>query len=436
MKKFYLPLLIICNHNFVAQPLTIDWKKIISYDKTTATGAITLDHLGQIFVEGFFNGGNNSPGGTFVNAYSPNGQLLWKDLTVTNSTSRTGGITCDKLGNVYTLCNLLFGGASIGNAFYSGNGSYLLKYSNTGQLKWVKHHDMNNWSGSLSIDSSNFIYTTFAGKYDTSGNSIYNFPRVGRLCLDGNSNIFTQELTLSPKILTKRTAAGPYSWTCQISDGGTIDADAQGNLYHFSIANNELTKRNSTGQLQWMVNTTEYGDLPIFAGIPGFLYTASVQQVGNVGFLSISKYNSATGSMLWKFLLPNDTVVGGFQPSGIYVRGANIYISATYISCLKSMVMKLTDSSMVSTTINDINPDCHAFKIGPNPSNGVFTLNIDQPPVHVDYCIYNATGKLVFSGHLSENFTEINLSTHPKGLYYLTLIRDGVRAEALKIIKE
>jgi hypothetical protein len=58
-----------------------------------------------------------------------------------------------------------------------------------------------------------------------------------------------------------------------------------------------------------------------------------------------------------------------------------------------------------------------SYSIYPNPGNGIFNINVDG---NFDVMVSNAQGQIVFSGNL-DGSSQLNLSTQPKGIYFIRL---------------
>ena len=94
--------------------------------------------------------------------------------------------------------------------------------------------------------------------------------------------------------------------------------------------------------------------------------------------------------------------------------------------------------SCISTGIDD---NRTAFKtdliIYPNPSSGKFmiVMNGMLKQVHHDISVYDMIGKKIFVQNSFSEKTEINLSNHPNGIYFVS-VRDGENNLAVrKIVK-
>ncbi len=60
------------------------------------------------------------------------------------------------------------------------------------------------------------------------------------------------------------------------------------------------------------------------------------------------------------------------------------------------------------------------FYLAPNPSSGVFTIQIEDFPFEVHYLITNSTGKIVKEGTFN-GATTLDLSAHSKGVYFIRI---------------
>jgi len=95
------------------------------------------------------------------------------------------------------------------------------------------------------------------------------------------------------------------------------------------------------------------------------------------------------------------------------------------------------------SSIKTIEEKNNVVTIFPNPSNGVYTLNIKQTnsnPVNSNYFkIYDIIGNILLNKQIentSINFNEkIDLRSHPNGIYFTEVSIDGVK-KMIKLIKE
>ena len=98
-----------------------------------------------------------------------------------------------------------------------------------------------------------------------------------------------------------------------------------------------------------------------------------------------------------------------------------------------AFVVKPGNAKMVGTQDQSTNfIDC---KIVPNPNNGVFTINFNNPQ-NCDLFIYDTFGRLVFN-QLKVNTSTLNvdISEQPKGIYFIR-ITDGESYHLIKVINQ
>jgi len=89
-----------------------------------------------------------------------------------------------------------------------------------------------------------------------------------------------------------------------------------------------------------------------------------------------------------------------------------------------------------TTSIEELSSNFN-FSITPNPSNGIFTIEIDYLGYDKPYCeIYNIIGEKVFETNLIEKRNSINLNNFNKGIYYVTIkIGNDFKTHKISIVK-
>ena len=81
------------------------------------------------------------------------------------------------------------------------------------------------------------------------------------------------------------------------------------------------------------------------------------------------------------------------------------------------MVRMNFDPSLIASQNNIVND---AFTIYPNPSNGKFTISLNNDKEY-DLSVYNTLGQLVFSEKITDMNNDIDLSELTKGNYTIHL---------------
>ncbi|MDT8413668.1 MAG: T9SS type A sorting domain-containing protein, partial [Vicingaceae bacterium] len=71
----------------------------------------------------------------------------------------------------------------------------------------------------------------------------------------------------------------------------------------------------------------------------------------------------------------------------------------------------------------------------PNPNNGSFELTIDAPFQQAKLIIFDLTGKVIVQQKITQNNTQLNLLSHPKGMYFYQLLIDGEQVTGKMIVQ-
>jgi hypothetical protein len=75
----------------------------------------------------------------------------------------------------------------------------------------------------------------------------------------------------------------------------------------------------------------------------------------------------------------------------------------------------------IGDNITEINNNSLKLNLYPNPVHDIVTLNVESPnKLAVQYGIYNAMGQTITNGSFMTS-TQVNVSTWPKGIYYIRL---------------
>ena len=69
----------------------------------------------------------------------------------------------------------------------------------------------------------------------------------------------------------------------------------------------------------------------------------------------------------------------------------------------------------------------------PNPSNGVFNLEVDEA---IDYEMYNLLGSKLKQGKILDNVSQLDLSSFESGIYLLKVIDTNKKSKTIKLIKD
>jgi len=168
------------------------WTRIIGQEDNDSGLCITTDNKGNAYVGGSSNGdlgGFQSSGDdAVVIKILANGEIQWiQQLGGPNGQEWVNGVTVDGYGDVLVTG---FTQAGLGGKLnQGGQDAFVAKYSETGQQKWVTllGSSENDWSNSVSTDSSGNIYLAGHTNGDLGGNSGHGEDDafVAKLSLDG-----------------------------------------------------------------------------------------------------------------------------------------------------------------------------------------------------------------------------------------------------------
>jgi PKD repeat protein len=216
----------------------------------------------------------------------------------------------------------------------------------------------------------------------------------------------------------------PDTWKWQIPGGTTNSLNQYNPIYTFSASGNytaTLISSNNMGsdtaQLTFYINplpniTTvstrtvickwETMDIRAYGGLT---YVWNTAQTGSIINVMINKTTSYT--------------VTGTDSIGCTSQG--IHLLKVVSDCWNS--------------IPSINFENASIVIAPNPSSGRFSISTSIELLD-EYFVYNLNGAQVLNGKIEKQSEfNIDLSSQPKGLYFITL-KSGIQTKTLKLIKE
>lgn len=374
-----------------------------------AASHITLDPLGNVIVTGISKGSTTSDDYATVK-YSPSGTQLWvrRYDGPASGVDDARTITSDKSGNVYVSG----GSTGIGSDYDFAT----VKYNSAGTQQWVARYNgpLNNYDlvfyqGSVVVDSLYNVYITGYSKgldstldyatvkYDSSGSQLW----VSRFSSQPNGTDYADGLTIDDSLNVYVTGASFIS----------------GNNFDFATI-----KYNSQGIQQWVsyyngtgndwdeaygVITDDSLNVYILGRSPGTTTSAD--------FVTI-KY-SPQGNQIWEIRNAQNGYDWAFN-----IRFSNdrcIYVGGSFGTTISDMgVIKYCQTPV---GINEPNNEGNSlFHIYPNPGNGKFTVMVGEAR-HSQIIIYNTLGEEVFQSLMTNDLMTFDLSSQPKGIYFIQI---------------
>ena len=415
------------------------------------------------------NGVNND---AFIAKFDASGNLVWsKDIGSSNVESARG-LALDAVGNVFFTGS--FSGtvdfdpsAATFNLVAPGSNKqdvFVTKFDGAGNFVWAKNMGgtSDDIGYAIAIDANNNVYTTgsfsatadfdpgasvvsftaaastdmFISKLDPLGNYIWakQFTcAAGKgIAVDGNFNVYTTSAFAS----TVDFDPGPGTYT--LATGVTLDADIF------------VSKLDVSGNFVWAkqmggLNTNPDDALAITLDASNNVYTTGLfsgtgdfdpgpasytltAAGGTNNDVFVSKLD-ANGSFVWAVKMGGTASVdqgtsivvdpvGFVYTTGIYVSGGDFDPSAGTYTLLAAggtdaFVHKM--GTTLTTNLSEINSSTSTL-IFPNPNNGAFTIKTNQFGL---YTISNSLGQVIKTITITDENTEIDVSTITSGMYYL-----------------
>ncbi len=387
---------------------TVQWAKSAGGQWNEYGYCITADHVGNIYVSGYYESPIITLGtATFTNWYScgqyiswfvakfdGSGNNLWS--TCPNSCGTIYGMHCDDANNLFLAGTYQSDSTDFGNNIYllnnGGADAFIAKYSSTGTIQWAKQ------IAGTDYDWGQCVTTDPAGNAYISGDFLSPTLSVGNTTLTnhGNYDIY----------LAKYTNAGNFVWARCVGD---------------TASDNPMAI--CTDNWCYVYLSGAYGS--------GHL-TFGTHTIANNGFTNafIAKYDSA-GTAVWATNLGGSNFDYGYS---ITTDGNNnIYHTSTFSSSTitygsqevsdignyDGVVGKL--SYLATDVMNPFQPSPTALY--PNPNNGSFTITNTNHSLATRLMITDLSGREIVGYTLNPNRDTEAITLHlSSGIYFWQLI--------------
>jgi len=457
----------------------------------TATGVsndvgnhVTVDGNGNVYVVGSTNSNTLTFGTTpltgfgyddiFLVKYDPSGTVLWAKNAGGSGNDIGSGVSVDASGNVYITGyyaspTISFSGTVLTN-LGSGNNIYVAKYSPSGTLLWAKSGggSSSDQGNAIAVDANGNAYVTgsftsstctfnstfltnsggldmFIVKYDASGNVKWADNPTGVSNEIGNS------ICLDP--LGSPHVVGSYN-SSVMHFGGSVT------IHLVSYDDAFIVKYDTLGVAQWAQTAGgTQNDIGLGVGvdadgssyITGYYGSPTMNfgsaNITNLGTnnIFVAKYDP-TGSLVWA------KSVGGTADDESNAIGVNWHGEAFITGYFTSTSCPiggntLTDAGTqdffiaklgTATGIMEQTETPLRISITPNPSQGIFSLQFKtsaEGDYHTQMTVCDLTGREIKSAETfnTSNF-QLDLSTQPNGIYFVTLVNSGAIQKTKLII--
>jgi hypothetical protein len=468
------------------------WAKSIGGNSSEEGAEVATDLYGNVYATGYFAStiiiGNetlvNSSGGLFdiyLIKFDGAGNVLWAKRAGGVKFDYGYGVATDAAGNAYltgAFCSdsITFGNTTLLNTSTGGYGdAFITKYDPNGNVIWAKR------AGGTGYDESHSITVAQSGEIFITGNYqswVMNFDS-STITKVGNQNIFLAKYDSSGNPLFVQSAGGAYS-----ESSHCVTTDMFGNAYVTGSFNSTvctfgnttlncaggedffLAKYDSTGNVAWAKraggsNGTDIG-YSVATDPAGNVYATGVFFSSQV-ILGADTFPAPASSRSPMFIARYDQNGNTYCHSVLASGGSavatdasgNAYMTGSFN--ITPFIVGL-DTLHLSTPFNsgqggadifiakyncDYNPKGIAepganeeIIIYPNPGNGVFQVTMagshnGQNSIEV----YDVHGKLISVNLIQNNTAEVNISSHPQGLYFIRYVSMD-KIFTAKIIKQ
>ncbi|MBP7810045.1 MAG: SBBP repeat-containing protein [Bacteroidia bacterium] len=452
---------------------TVLWVQKIGSSSNDLGTSITSDATGNLYATGFYGascvaGTISLPGsGMFLVKYSPTGTVAWAKKVNGGTGSGYGyGVGCDISGNVYvtgTYAGTIIVGTTTLTTGNSSTNVFIAKYDALGNVLWVKDfgdNTMTDRPDDLTIDNSGNVLVSgtyqgtmtvgtttmvsngfedvFVVKYDNLGNPLWaksaggtNIEGVTNVGVDLTGNVFVSSEFNSASInfgttnvantntvsagkdvfVVKYNSSGVDQWSTVLGGsqssefGPGMNVDPSGNVYLTGL---------------WNSSTMAIGATTYTNSFNGDLYVVRYNSAGNVTWSGTAGANKISQGNAITTDLSGNMILAGQFVSATYTLGMTTFTNASTLNKADAYIAKF---SVAGLGLNELE-NKFGFSVYPNPSNGVFTLQLKEEVNGGELIVTDVIGKEILKQEIKNGTQQIELNINTKGLYFVRLESD------------
>lgn len=427
---------------------------------TNLTGGLTIKGVScsanYVYITGTFSGtlqiGTNnlaSNGGQdiFIACFTPNGNFVWANNYGGPKDDFGNGICTDANGNIYLT-------GSYADTAHFGTSNLICQCSST------MYNSSNMFMAKLD-PSGNILLLKSAGQLDTlaygSKGTKIKTDAAGNIFIQGGCNdmvLDTFHMGGHTYFICKLDSSGWTQWVKQAGDDYdpyfNLDPDQNGNVITTGIqlqnhggCRSSTKKYSSSGLLMWEV------------ALGGGYYDSWIlNDIATNGVNSFVVGSSYIDSSSRHYFL-----VGEYDPTGLVIALDTVYSNASGESIIRDSngdfivcgnmigALKLGNDSLntvshelfiakfkasISVGISENSQIVKETWIYPNPSSGIFTVNLQNTNATTMISIFDLLGNCLWNeAGLNDGSTRIDLSGQPKGIYLIE-----IRTKGQKVVKK
>ena len=377
------------------------------------------------------------------------------------------GVAVDAIGNVWSTGrgegNVKFEGGSnpaLTTMFANGCPGYISKYDAAGNILGLDIVNQ-NWNASSITEGRSIttngceVFTTgFSQEYDfQAGNlpsesvgsgklSMYIFE-IGRDITISNDLTYCESCASFPNVLSLSATGGTsYSWSPGTYLSSTTSATPtysltacanSGTTNYVCTVTNTVTGCTSTASVSVTAGSSATGVANAGADFdvcPGDVVTMGTNMPDGLTYNWFPQFYLGT---TWNQDQPTFTTPTGGLPSAI-----SYTLTVTDV-CGNQSFDYITVTPDITCPHRMLNPERATATVFPNPSNGIFTVNLDfsSDEEHVEFMVTDLAGRTISNSIFVSTGGQysLDLSDQAKGVYMFTVVRNG-NSEVFQLIIE
>lgn len=445
--------------------------------------SIRTDMSGNVFVTGsfdsptitigsttFVNAGGHDPGSAsnhnpssctdmFIVKCDATGNVLWVKSTGGTGNEYVASVSTDPNGNVLVMgifasSSITFDSITLTNSNSSGlnRNLFITKFDTNGNVIWAK-------SGlgdgrSMSTDASGNVFLTGAygapliTKYDPNGNILWTKSGAGNaggtsISANANGDVFLIGQFNGPTITfgsTTLNSNGPGSvFIAKCDANGTLlwattSGGTDGHIDNcHSVCADAIGGALVTGYFQATAPIISFGSItftPPVGNCAPYCYPVFIVKYdanGNELCASALASGGAGGTGVSVDPYGNAYIAGGFNINPLIVGTDTLPLTDGESLFLAKYNCDFT------TALDELNNKKN-ISVYPNPSFGIFTINLKNKTIENKICVYDIVGNCVIEKMSMKNSNEeIDLSKQSKGIYFVE-IAAGQERDIEKIV--
>ncbi len=397
------------------------WAKSAGGTSSDDGASVAVDASGNSYVTGAFSSDtitfgsytltNASGTDIFLVKYDVSGNVVWATSTTGTSLDRGNSIANDATGNVYITGYfespaIAFGSYILNNT--DGSDIFLAKYDGNGNVIWATNAMGTSWDvgRSVAVDASGNAYVT--GNFESPSITFGSFTLTNA----GFYDIFLVKYDSAGNVIWAKSSEGT-----DLDEGNSVAVDAVGNSY--------VTGAFSSPAITFGSFTLTNTSAPNFD-----MFLIKYDGSGNVQWAtSAGGTDGDGGNSITVDVSGNSIVTGSFNSSTITF--GSYFLTNTSAGVGDIFLAKSGSGNVGVDKINN----SYNISISPNPATETITIEVPTTSQHIQLSILNFEGQKLLIHQITEHKTQIDISSLPKGVYFVRITNDRM-VEVGKFIKQ